>query len=976
MNFQRIDPASRAAQARSPLGLYRYPQRTDWRDFQIDQRLFHTVLSNLEATTRGVLAVVGPHGSGKTFHLFYLGHWWEANRSPLGLAFYVHAPSVLDPDDAVKLWRDCKGRKCLWLIDDVHSDTEQLTKQLADEFEELALEGHWLIAAGWSASGIEDAAVQPWPLTRDTVRFALQAKQHLELAADEQLVEALPRSRVGLRQILWAARDRPDLLHATEHLEDEWAEHMIVALRGPALQTLAILARLRFLGLPFLPTRVQETARLEEAVRITGFAQQLEPGRGFDVPDEDIAQLLLRRELGDAEDTGNAAARYLFPLRDYVCRLLAQRQVGLPGRVFHGLSVRTRGDLAEWIKGHPRDGEELDFNLLDDFLDDALLDSVRTAVVGHQDVGSAVRLLVALRRRSDWARNTGSEILRQLDLCAWSRGVETDLSTWRTFATLAYLAEDEVLQSAVAQSSRSEALRRGFREGASSERWSVLGTARLVSEEAYSTFLGILLETLKEEVPNLRPRAAWRRLWRLAEREASKAASLLQSFDSAVLKNLVLGAPSAARQLLAKLHPRRSPEARRMVAALFEQVLKSHSICDDDVASWIGASDLISIIVLSRQHPDTIDVDPVLRQVTQAVQGTNAGVLTDLTHDVAKFGRGTKLREHLAQRMLETLLEARDPICERLEALARLDHHLLSEDVLTNTISKWRTMEPSRVFRLLWYAVLVSPRGAGCGRSLAREIITDWRSIAASGAPLTAVALSGLCTFALEDESDQLRVAAVTPLRDLVEPSKDTPSPTSPQLVVCQVLALARAVDGRSSPWYGNLAWLVESLAQPSARYKRAWHRMAPVSARRLALEVLSPGLQALAQRNLSELVEVAAAAVTKRDHDDIWDEHLSVRIELATCLGGIEAARTLLKRRSDAWACIIGDRILQARPDRPVYAGAVEAALRLLILVADLAAGGDRQVREAAKNVLVAVTPKFPPVRRDEASRLLTKLE
>jgi hypothetical protein len=873
-------------------------------------------------------------------------------------------------------WREIgQNRKCLWLIDDVHTDREEIVPQLVDQFEELALQGHWLVTAGWSASRIEDADIVPWSLTVDTLCFALRAGGHGSFATDEELINTLVRSRVGLMQILWAAHYRPDLLQdrRTDQLEREWATYITEALPPGATNTLAILARLKFFGLPFLPSGMRETQELEEVTR-TGWVRQLDTPRGSaEIRDDKIAQLILLREIGNAQDSAGLVRSFLDPLRTYISGLLGQRLLELPGRLLHALRLSRRRALMEWIGSRSLDGNATP--LIDDFLDDSMLRAVRTAVVGHQALTEAARVVATVRSRTAWAKETTAAMLAALGPEQLATLSPTDLAAWRALGTLAHLAENATVQDIVSRAADTETIRQAFRRATGPERGNVLDTAKLVSERAYRAFLTVLRQSLVEEVRAVHPRGAWRRLATLAHREPSEAVALLESLGPGVVDDLLFAAPSAARQFLARFDPRRCPAERRRVAALFDRALTTRKVADVDVSRWSGSPDLISLVFLARREPQAIDVDPVLRQVTHVVQATDPGIITNLTHDVAKFGRYTNLRRHLAQTVLVTLQQGKDPLVERLEAIARLDHSLLTQDLLASSISRWRDLEPNRIFRLLWLAVAASPGRPGPGRNLAREIVSNWRSIAGAAAPLTALAISGLCMFALGEEQDALGVAGLVPLADLVEPSQDTPPPTTPQLTVCQVLALARALSGPASPGYGNLVWLAAHVAQPSRRYHRAWHRMAPASARRLGLEILCSGLRTVAGANLPSVAKTLALGIASPEQDDIWDEHLMLRLEAARLGAGEATARQLLQRRCDAWLDRIEKRILQPRPDRPVGKSAIDAVLRFLEGAVDLAAPGDDASKTCVRKLLDAVTRRLPMWRQAEVTPLRARL-
>lgn len=977
MSFQRIELASRALQARASrdvCGFYRYPQTSDWHKFHADRRFFKTVQDHLTASGRGLLALVGPHGSGKTFLLLYLGHWWEEQDSPRTVAYYATSPATLSRAVVVDDWRKIgEGRKCLWLLDDVHTDSEGTVRQLVEEFEALALPGHWLVTAGWSPKGLGDGFILRQSLTRETIRFALEATEGCQELADNQgVVDRLAGSRLGLRQVLWAARERPDLLDQTDVLEDEWGAHVTHVLDEDTQETLALLVRLKFLGLPFLPCRLEDSLDLGRIVRQTGFVDQLDtPAGSYEISDDEIAQVILRQELAGAGNPTQVASAFVLPLRRYLSDLLNQRRVAVAGRLLHAVRFRTRRHLTEWIEKPARDKTRL----IDDLLDDGLLTLLRAAVVGHETLSDAARVVAAMSwSRSAWARETAIAMLEAIDLKGLSNAIMTDLPIWRALARLANLAENAAVRALVSRAAHADGILHAFRLTTAPERGKVLSTAQRVSEDAYRRFLDVLCEVLVSELQAVPPRGAWRRLATLAHRgEASVALTLLESLGLHLVTDLVFAAPSAARQFLAGIGPERHPDERERLEAIFDRALSLHETTPRDVERWAGPQDLISLVVLARRQRQAVDVDAVFGQARQMVQSTNPVVLTNLSHDVAKFGWDTQLRQFLAQTVLVTLREGKDPLVERAEALARLDPRLLTEDLLATLLPRWRSMDPDKVFRLLWLAVAVSSSRCESRRELAREIVCEWEVIAGASAPLTGLAVCGLCMFVLGGDADASQVAARVSLDDLREPSTETTPPTSPQLTACQLLALARRVSGPTSLGYRNLAWLVKHVSHPSRRYHRAWHRMVPASARRLTLEILRSALDVLASSNLAPLAKQLGQGVVIPEQDDIWDDHLAARVEVARLGAGSTAALRLLERRCDAWVDILQRRM--PGPDGFLSDGTAHAALRFLTSTVDLAEGGEDPAKVCVRKLLDAATPGLKTRRHGELVNLRVRL-
>jgi hypothetical protein len=980
MSFRRIRDAAEIIKA--PPDCF-YPHPINWHEFHVDQDMLTDIQNRFNKSSYGKIALLGPHGCGKTFFLLYLGFWWEASDYPNRLSFYAREPSMLSPEEVCKQWgqKFLRDRPCLWIIDDIHNDYEGILYYVVELFEELALRGWWLILAGW---GLPFALQNKWlgedhiewKLTPQTVTFALSYKKS-EFANDRDLINELVARGAGLMQILWAATERPDILRNRNFEElDRACEARILSLILPkAPEQRAILARLKLLGLPFVARNPEESALLQSG---QGVQQIKHPLTGYELSSDAIAQILLKAEVSSAGTQEELMNSFLKPLRPYIRDLLQQGVLTLPGKVFQ--SLRSSSSV-KWLSGKlAGDGKQL----IKEFLNEELLEAVRIAVikllekeeVRCSDLFDVARTIVTIEPYARaWAQETANAILQAKgrdQLLALFRSEITPrdrLRLWRSLEALARLGGDVELKEALVQAVEDKSLQNAFSlQEINLEQGKILREAKRADERAYRVLLEARCKSLAEEIRKVPPRGVWSRLRALTKWEPSKAIEILGSLGLDSTSSLIFAAPHAARAFLAEF---KGKEERRRLKKLFREAIQHRRISKEDVQQWASARDLGSFVYLSRCR-EVVDVDILFQYVDRVAQETSPALIADVSREVARYAQTSRLRKYLADRMLESIQQGKDPLIERLGALERLNNRLLTLELLEGAIRQWREFEPQKLFQLLY--LLMARGAANLGERLAREIINDWQLILATPHPLGATALAGLCLFVLGDEAAEFSL----PLNQLPRPSTETKPPTDPLETACQILALAKKVPEPGAPGYANLEWLIEQVMRPSRDYLRNWHRLT-VPRRRLSLAILFAGLRELQERRERKFTQLAsqlASSIGDPCQDDIWDNDLIARLEAVRMGVGHQAALNLLKRCCNRWGEIIQKKILRSRDSKAPSQEAIKAALQILRHVVALAARSkDDLVKDCAKSLLDATASRMPGERQEEIKDLQNQL-
>lgn len=918
-------------------------------------------------TPGGVIQLVGPHGAGKTFFLLFLGHWWEAQGKYKPRAYYARTPAVLDPQQVKKQWESVgrsRARRCLWIIDDAHTDHEGILYELMMTFDNLALPNHWLITAGWSSPKGNIESID-FTLTRDTIVCALQnvkTEVATELAEDSELIDMLVGSPVGLRQIIWAVHEQPELLKDRQisALKDRWIKYIMENIPAELEELVRILARLKFLGLLFVTRSPEESEKLRRLVRSVGWIQPYDDS-GFEILDEEIAQLILQREIGKAGDTRALALSFLNPLRPYVIELLRLGILTYPGRLLNALRFSSRQELINWVNA---DLSEDKTRLLKDFLNEDLLNTVYTTVhttaVEHQKLANAVRTIATLRSFApSWAREKANAILKAVDmteLLTLPAEPPDALAQWRSVAVLGYLTNNQKIRAFIEQTAEDKVIKVAFQQIDGVERGKTLDEAKRVSKKAYKALLKAYYQLLCKEIQGATPKGAWHRLSTFAKREQAMSVDLLKSLGPEAVANLLCAAPQAARGFLSKF-PRGSDERER-VKKLFTLALKSRTVSTEDIQHWTTLRDFNSLVFLARELPEWVDVKPMFEYAKHIAQAANPAVLVDVARDVAKYAEHTKLRDYLAECVLKSLEQGKEPFLERLKALAHLNIRLLKSKV--NFIPRWKELNPGDIFAFLWLVVANDRGDPEPGRMLAREIINNWDLILSKQAPLTTLAIAGLCMFVLDNEFAR---DLSLPLDQLDEPLSQTTPPKSPSLTACQLLALAKKVSNLTDQGYSNLYWLVEHVAQPSKEYLKNWGRIPPTP-RRWTLAVILTALRALMENGLDQLANKLAIGIASASQDKIWNSDINARLEAVLLGAGSEAALQMLKRCCIAWSAIL-QKIRHTEP-----------RLQFLKRVVSLAVNGDTEAQVCVEKLLRAVELECPSERLDEIMALRKRLE
>lgn len=961
MTFLRISGAARTVESRAQAGVYRYPQADDWSTLQGEPHLLGALQTFLRTNSRGSLAIVGPHGCGKTFNLIYLGLWWEALSPPKTLAFYSPNTSDLSPEHVAREWAEIgEYRRCLWIVDDIQSDGEGRVPEMLENFEDLALTGHYLITAGWSSEGQVDEVARI-ALSENSIRLALEAMGQADLAQDEGLVEHLAQSRVGLRQILWATRFRPDLLNKTAKLEASWASHVTRGVSVEGARILGILSRLKFLGVGFIPSGSEEATELSNLYQGTGLLYWSDENE-LEIADDRIAQLVMQDELPPTRSSAEVGHGFVEPLRGYLSSLLSQGLLEKSGNLLGSLRRRSRHNLLIWLGRKGPDSTSLD----QDLLDENLLEQIRDLAIGNPDFTSAARLVViAAHSQRTWGTSAARDVLASLRP-EEVKLIETKIQRWLFAVELAAIAADPRSASIACRAALSGGILDAFTQTSASERGRVLRASRQLGEAAYSAFLERFCKVLSAQVTELPPRRAWRRLKTLGKREPEAAVRLLGGLQRSAMERLVLSAPAATQSFRKTVRRKLQDRGREQLAALLEGAVAGRTVCNRDVDEWTGPRDLHSIVELARSHPATIDVEPVITKARELVRNAGAAALTNLSHVTSRYIRRTRLRAEIARSLAETIRDGREPLAERIESLERIEPWLISDELASTLGLRWVDLDPADCFRVLWALSAAESVDSNTRGDLTRKLLD--RSPDAFTHTLRGLAMAGLCMFLLGDEAQLKLLSRGFALDKLAAPSAETTLPESPQWTAGQFLALARLVRTDSDRGYPNLVWLAEALARPSSAYRKAWQRVKPPALRRMILEMILAAAKVLAQGELSSLSEQLALSLLSTEQDQIWGNHAPARLALVNLAAGSSAARELLVRRSTAWADLLRSGKLSVRSG----AGpGPTSTLGFLQKIAELSHGGDSAASAAGARVFSSLPARIPPEVAPEIARL-----
>lgn len=970
MRFRNLEDASRTIQASKPAELL-YPGSENWTEFTVDPYRWKEVCQQLKQHSGGVLYFAGPHGSGKTFFAFYLGYWWNSQEKWCR-AFYTSSPSNLALDEVRSQWEATRKWKwrCLWIVDNVQTDREGIFHELIEMFDDCGLfeRRHWLLGFGWSSLG--ELETFAFPLTKDTIVSALR-HVNPKFAEDEELVELLTAGPVGLRQIMWAAREKPALLRQRQIdiLKHLWIEHILEQIPLTYKESIALMARLKFLGLPFIPLNPKESDVMRKLSRSVGWIRRDSLGSEWcwQIVEEEIAQSVLNKEIGKERKGEALASKFLAPLCLYVTELLADGRLSYVGRVLHALRSSSREDLAEWIDGESvPDQKRLirDF-VRGDFLDD-LSAALHKAVVKDSTIKSlvaAARTIATLRTLCrPWAKEVTTSILKEIQiskLLSLPSNPSDALAKWRALASFAFFAADQRLIDFVQHAAHEEVVRKGFQKADWGERGKILDETARVSEELYQTILDYYYKLVAEEIVEAPPKRTWRRLSVLSKRDPNMAIELLKKLGRKKVADLVCCAPQAARSFLSNFRD----QSRERVQRLFTMALRDiRTVSIDDIQAWSTPRDFASLVYLAKEVPTWVDVEPMFRCAAQIASTANPAALIDAARDVATYAQDSELREYFAKCVLESLAQGEEPFLSRLRALAQLNLRLLTPELLTEFIPRWRELNPGDIFWFLWLLTGCIMDGQELAQRLANEIVSNWEFILGKLAPLTTLGIAGLCMFVLDYKLDYHEVSL--PLEQLSEPGPHTPLPSSPSLTACQLLALAKTVAATTDLGYKNLEWLVQQLAAPSEAFRKNWRAMQPRLAWRRTLAVVWAALQGLIQSGLHQLAHTLAHGIAAPSQDEIWNRDISVRLEAVLAGVGKEGALQMLKRCCDAWLSI-----LQKIEN-------LESILWFLRRIVSLAIEGDVETRICVARLLDVVKLRVPSEREHEIITLERRLE
>jgi len=883
-------------------------------------------LDRLFELERRVIAVKGPHGTGKTFHLLLAAiKWQEKGRERL--AFYVDTPAALNPDDIVENWWEPRAdTPCLWVIDNVHRDTEGRLETIVRTFRANQFLNHRLVLGGWGLPHNVNPDLQvPLPLLPGTIKLALRTADH---SVADHLIDNLAEAKVGLRQILWGASRNEEYLTNPQLLEDQWVEYVIEGLPEASLSLLRLLGCLRFLG-PSLPVFSQVMDRLLRGLEARTGLVETEDGVWV-LREDEAARALVRHGLRrkPPEEVARAFVESLIPvLRNALDQ--ARLADDFVASLLTTLWRRTGKDIAEWLDLPGENGNPLLKYLIEDRWMRTKFEVIFKR--GEMDLNPSARLLRALSNvtaateLASWVPVMAESYLDVRRPLLTQRTVEDPLS-WRATATIAALIGEGQLRSEVIQVLRNAAITSAFSNALLSLNLSDLG-AVLAGVHRLDT--DVFRSTIAQLLPLLPD--PWSRLEVVAEKDKSLALALLSGLPTAHIRGAFLAAPRRARAFLSRFHARHFAESRRRINELLREALADAQVPGEAVRRW-KSQDVVAFI-RTTQHlgrADLLNASPILDTIQQTFASQDGAAIVEVSRALAERRPVPGLVESAAKTLAETALRRQVPLNARIHALSMLSLPI-AEKVISSLTEKWRAPEdPRDAFWFMWNAFVIADEIRL--QSLVPGIEARWHDWMKNSLHMqTLVSLAGLIAI-VSDRSLPSPFAALAAPPQPLTISSPVLLTTAFYALVHTVLSDRPLVSPAASPndqgkHRGATAWLVsvtEQLKTPSKMFIKSWHGLLP-RARRKILRILSLGLDVL--RGAEEWQEMAlevAQVVGEADQDDIWDEDMVLRFATIRRLRGNAEAHALLERCRNDW---IGRRLAAicrvhaAHGESPLYA-------------------------------------------------------
>jgi hypothetical protein len=315
----------------------------EWGDVDFLEDLSRRILA------RHLLAVTGPFGTGKTFHVLLAAFKWQARVAPRS-AFYALAPSEVDVDHLYAQWEALRDRECLWIIDEAQEDLER-SREIVHAFRLITDGRHSLVVTSWCR--VADMPTIALGLKASVISRALRAES-LPIPSPT-LMASLERSALGLREILWAAREGmlgQDLTLLERECNKRFTEDVSASQR----ELLFLLARLKFLCVPLHGRDPAETMDLRGLGARGIIAVDPSSHIAWVMSDEGVARRILRLQLFEggrdapiATSSQELAAWFLAPVRERVDIDAHFRGPELEHAVTSGLGMRTESQLLDWL---------------------------------------------------------------------------------------------------------------------------------------------------------------------------------------------------------------------------------------------------------------------------------------------------------------------------------------------------------------------------------------------------------------------------------------------------------------------------------------------------------------------------------------------------------------------------------------------------------------------------------------------------
>jgi hypothetical protein len=909
---------------RDRLQVCRYPEEGTWRQFEGVKLVLESMEQAIAKSNVSVF--VGLPGTTKTFHMLLLGHKWEAEPQPQYLwipfarqrerrAFYGVA-SALDLEKVHEQWDALRDPAlCLWLVDDLHDDITKCV-ELAGLFSLLKLDqtGHKLVFAGWSQPKALRGSAARITLTAKAIELGLRALD-LELADESVLERFAGRPSVGIKEIMWLARNAPSALEETSFTRVHilFAQNRIGSLDPEVRRLAEKLSRLRYLGVALpIDADPELWVRLQ---RLENIGLVIEGPKGWELADDEQARALLCAELSEAMPSLEVLlSRFLSPLQALVLEHMSERLSTLVTPLLSSLQNRTCEELCTWLNLEVRGTRE---PLLTSFLaDDSLkvfLESV--AIRADLPLREVGRFLASVRQQA-WAQATASKIIATRGEEITAAILSGEVDAWRTGEVLANLTGATMLRDNLRAVLRRPEFQAHLKSLSPIERGQALAQIRRFDRIEASYVERALLppdgHSMAKELVGKGHSAIWRALDDTASVDVELAASSLEALDNVRVFEAIISKPTLARRFLASFHPKYVPQQRLRVLDKFRQALAQQRAIEEAVSFWTSPYDLVSLIDLVRRTRQLwlLETESIKATAKQLLSMEKAAVLTELCKKVSKCGPSS-LRDDLASELEQLIGRGKEPLNARIHALTILSRPRACKvlrSMLEETAGGSSLAYEERAFWYLWNACVALPEEEQVHVSQIAEHVLSEAQEAFDVAPsLAKLSLSGLAAF-LSDRLPLLPSSLPSPLEAFPEQA------SSPVMTVCQFYALSKGIPCEHAGEY--LRALSGVIADPPPDFQQHW-RSSTSRARRVMMAMLFDGLLKLYQDPITQQLAInMATAMASKKADDLWDkDDCHLRFRIARSFSETKCVAELLMRQAPKWASQVSYLLRKRHP-------------------------------------------------------------